>query len=272
MDTSSAPRRERARLAAALPAAVVAALALAGAPAQVRTALDRWKESPTGIARSADAARREVRGDTYVEVVETLRARIPVGGAYAIANGGAGDPASNWLRCDLAPRTPVLLLPQLCGDWVPDRRSAPIPEIAAVVATDGSVRLAGARGLLTTLWSGLDGPEADIPGWMDEPAEGAAVKGTSAVSGWCQEKGGPPCTAIRVWLDGRELDAARVERFPRPDVCAAVPGMGECSRAGWRVSYAPGDLAPGSHCVAAALIAEGGRHRRVGPWTFTVTP
>ncbi len=44
------------RVAAALPAAVVAALALAAAPAQVKTALERLKESPRGIARTAEAA------------------------------------------------------------------------------------------------------------------------------------------------------------------------------------------------------------------------
>ena len=107
---------------------------------------------------------------------------------------------------------------------------------------------------------------------MDAPGEGARAAGRVTVEGWCQERGGPPCAAIRVWVDGRELDSARVERFPRPDVCASVAGMGDCTRAGWRLSLAPGEAGPGSHCVAAALIAGGGRFRRVGPWAFTVTP
>ena len=120
------------------------------------------------------------------------------------------------------------------------------------------MRIAETRALLGTLWSGLTGPQdVEIPGWMDEPAEGATAAGRVVVGGWCQERGGRPCAAIRVWVDGREVDAARVERYARPDVQAAVPGIGDCSRAGWRLRFAPGDLAPGPHCVAAALIDRG---------------
>jgi hypothetical protein len=176
----------------------------------------------------------------------------------------------NWVRCDLAPSVPVRLRPGRCADWYFDRPPKTVPEVAVVVARDGSVRIAETSSLLTSLWSGLTGPEVEIPGWIDEPAEGRTVAGRFFVGGWCQERGGRPCAAVRVWMDGREVDAARVERFPRPDVRAAVPEMGDCSRAGWRAAFESGELAPGPHCVAAALIAEGGRHRRVGPWSFTV--
>ena len=140
-----------------------------------------------------------------------------------------------------------------------------------MVARDGSLRLAETRALLSSLWSGLSGNEEDIPGWIDAPAEDATVAGRVVVTGWCQEKGKGPCAAIRVWLDGVEVDAARIERFPRPDVQAAVPGIGDCSRAGWRTAFEAGALTPGRHCVAAALVGESGSHRRVGPWSFEVT-
>jgi hypothetical protein len=258
------------RVLAAAPAALVAALALATAPAQVRTAREWLAESPKGLARGEDAARRELRGDAYANVLDEVRALVPEGGSYAIANGGKGRPDQNWVRCDLAPRVPVALRPETCGAWFFERPPKSVPENAVVIEADGSVRIAETRTLLKSLWSGLSGPQVDVPGWIDAPAEDATVAGRVVVTGWCQEKGRGPCAAIRVWLDGDEVDAARIERFPRPDVQAAVPGIGDCSRAGWRTAFDAGALAPGRHCVAAALVVDGGRHRRVGPWTFTV--
>jgi hypothetical protein len=260
------------RLLAWAPAAAVAALALVTAPAQVREALERLKESPAGLARTADAARRELRGAAYADALAEAAARIPAGASYAIAVEGGNGPESNWVRCDLAPRIAILLRPERCGVWVPDRRFAHVPALAVLVSSDGAVRLAETRSLLGPLWSGLTGPQEEIPGWIDEPAEGRTLSGQIVVSGWCQERGGRPCASVRVWVDGREVDAARIERFPRPDVQAAVPEIGDSSRAGWRTVFEPGDLAPGTHCVAAALIAADGRHRRVGPWAFTVGP
>lgn len=253
------------------PAVLVGALAAWGVFAQARQASDSLKESPSGIARGADEARRELRGDAYADALAEAAARIPAGTAYAIADEDGPGPDKNWVRCDLAPRVPVLMRPGRCGDWYFDRPQREIPAMTVVVARDGGVRLAQTRSLLTSLWSGLTGLEQDIPGWIDEPGEGATVTGGFLVGGWCQERGGRPCPAVRVWLDGHEVDAARVERFPRPDVEAAVSGIGDCSRAGWHVSFAAGELASGRHCVAAALIAVGGGHRRVGPWAFTVT-
>jgi hypothetical protein len=258
---------------AALPAAVVAALALVAAPSQVRKAVEWLKESPRGIARSAEAARRELSGDAYAAAVAEMERRVPPGGAYAIAGDAERADVKHAVRCDLAPRTPVLLRSEgACGNWLLDRPFAPVPDLAVFVSADGTPRVVETRTLLSSLWSGLTGPEVEVPGWIDEPAEGAAVGGRVVVGGWCQERGGTPCSAVRVWVDGRELDAARIERFPRRDVEAAIPEMGDCSRAGWRAVFEPGELAPGRHCVAAALIGTGGRHRRVGPWTFTVTP
>lgn len=259
------------RVLAALPAAVVAALALATAPAQVRTAREWLAESPRGLARGEDAARRELRGDAYANVLDEVRALVPEGGSYAIANGGSGRPDQNWLRCDLAPRVPVALRPETCGAWFFERPPKAVPDVAVVIDRNGGLRLTETRTLLTSLWSGLPGPQEDIPGWIDAPADGAAVAGRVVVSGWCQEKGSRPCSAIRVWVDGVEVDSSRVERFPRPDVQAGVPELGDCSRAGWRTAFEAGALAPGRHCVAAALVGESGRHRRVGPWAFKVT-
>lgn len=259
------------RFVAFAPAAAVAALALAAAPAQVRTAWNWLQESPRGISRDEESARRELRGEPYSAALAQAMARIPLGSAYGLADEGGPGPDKNWVRCDLAPRIPVQLRPEKCGSWFFERPPKDVPEVTVVVARDGSLRLAETRALLTSLWSGLSGNEEEIPGWIDAPAEDATVAGRVVVTGWCQEKGKGPCAAIRVWLDGVEVDAARIERFPRPDVQAAVPGIGDCSRAGWRTAFEAGALAPGRHCVAAALVGESGRHRRVGPWAFKVT-
>ena len=256
---------------AAAPAVVIAALALATAPAQVKMALERLQQGASRFSRTADVARRSLRGNAYADAIAEASARIPLGEAYALAEEGDGRPDKNFVRCDLAPRTPIRLMSLPCGGWVPDRAFARVPETAVVVARDGAVRVARTADLLGTLWSGLEGDDTEIPGSIDAPAEGATAAGRVAIQGWCQERSGPPCEAVRVWLDGREIPASRVERFPRPDVCAAVPGMRDCSRAGWRIALDPGESAPGNHCVAAALLSAG-RHRRVGPWTFTVTP
>ena len=251
---------------------LVAALALANAPLVIRMTWERIAESPKGIARSADAARRALRGAAYVETVARAASLLPEDGEYALAKEGGPGPDANWVRCDLAPRKAMLLLPQPCGDWVADRRFARVPELAVVVAKDGGVRIAESRTLLSTLFSGLTGEETEITGWMDEPAPGTTASGRVVVGGWCQERGGKPCASVRVWLDNSEIDPARIERFPRPDVAETVPGIGDCARAGWQTAFEPGTLAPGRHCVAAALIADERRHRRIGPWAFTVAP
>jgi hypothetical protein len=247
---------------------VVAVLALATAPAQVRLAIERLRTSPAGIARDAEAASRALRGDAYVDLVEGLRRKVPASGAYVAAVDGTRPSDENWIRCDLAPRKPVLLV-LVCENGVLDQPAAEVPE-TAVVVTSRSMRIAETRALASGLWSSLSGPQVEIPGWIDEPVEGARVPARFVVSGWCQERGGKPCVSIRLWLDGSEVDPARVERFPRRDVETTVPEIGDCSRAGWRVLFEAGTVAPGRHCVAAALIADEGRHRRVGPWAFEV--
>jgi hypothetical protein len=258
----------RARALAGVPAAFVVVLALAAAPSQLRLAVGRLRASPAGLARDAAAAARALRGDAYADLVEGVRRRVPKEGAYALAADNSRPVDENWIRCDLAPRTPVLLVPA-CGKWILDKPSASVPEVAVVVAA-GPTRVAETHALLSGLWSFLSGPQVEIPGWIDTPPEGSRAPARVVVSGWCQERGGKPCVAVRVWVDGREVDPALVERFPRPDVAAAVPDVGDCSRAGWRTVFEPGALAPGTHCVAAALIADGGRHRRIGPWSFEV--
>lgn len=100
----------------------------------MRTAAGWLKESPRGIARDAEAARVELRGDAYAVALAAAAARIPAGGSYAIADEGGPGPDMNWVRCDLAPRAPVRLLPGPCGAWYFDRPPKVVPEVGLPLA------------------------------------------------------------------------------------------------------------------------------------------
>ena len=56
--------------------------------------------------------------------------------------------------------------------------------------------------------------------------------------------------------------------MPRPDVCAAVAGLGDCARAGYEATYAfrPGDAGP--HEVVGIFRSKDGRQRHYGPQKF----
>ena len=104
------------------------------------------------------------------------------------------------------------------------------------------------------------GAREGIPGWCDSPADHSVVHGALVVDGWAQSPKGE--VEVRVVLDaGRAV--AVVDRYPRPDVAAALGRLGDTSRAGWRVSipYVPGG--PAVHEVSVELRTPDGRVRRL---------
>src|SRR3974377_2177664 len=85
------------RLRGGAPPVLVAALALENVRLVIRMTWERIAESPKGIARSADAARRALRGAAYVETVARAASLLPEDGGYALAiteggRGGRGRP------------------------------------------------------------------------------------------------------------------------------------------------------------------------------------
>jgi hypothetical protein len=64
---------------------------------------------------------------------------------------------------------------------------------------------------------------------------------------------------------------APVGRLPRPDVCAALPALGDCSRAGFEARLEPSPAA-GEHLLVVELKGPDGRSRRIGPVRFFWRP
>ncbi|HEX5856213.1 MAG TPA: hypothetical protein VFZ57_11390, partial [Thermoanaerobaculia bacterium] len=67
---------------------------------------------------------------------------------------------------------------------------------------------------------------------------------------------------VRLFLDGATA-GARVSRVPRPDVQAAIPSLGDCSRAGWEavVAFPARDGSSGKHELTAVFLTRDGRFR-----------
>lgn len=73
-----------------------------------------------------------------------------------------------------------------------------------------------------------------LPASIDEPTEGLAVRGALRVRGWAQTEAGP-AGVIDIRIQGRRRTPVSERRMPRPDVAAALPHLGDPSRAGYEV-------------------------------------
>jgi len=105
-------------------------------------------------------------------------------------------------------------------------------------------------------------------GSIDEPAEGAEVRGTLVVRGWARVPGED--LTVDVLLDGVEREPEEFRRTSRPEVAAAVPGLGSCATAGYEASVVlgPGDV--GSHELAVLFRSRDGRERHYPGRRITV--
>ena len=108
--------------------------------------------------------------------------------------------------------------------------------------------------------------DGSLIGAVDAPAGGAAVHGVLRVAGWARIAGED--LDVTLLIDGETRTPATVRRMPRPDVCAAVAGLGDCARAGYEATYAfrPGDAGP--HEVVGIFRSKDGRQRHYGPQKF----
>jgi hypothetical protein len=109
-----------------------------------------------------------------------------------------------------------------------------------------------------------------LTGSVDEPAEDGTVRGTLVVRGWARIPGED--LSVTVLVDGEARSVLASERHARPDVAAAVPGIGDCAGAGWavRIAFDPSD--DGAHEVVAVFHAKDGRERRYAPRRFVWKP
>jgi len=105
---------------------------------------------------------------------------------------------------------------------------------------------------------------------VDEPSEGAVVLAPVRVRGWCQERGGEPIAPVEFRVDGRIVLPERLVRTARPDVAAAIPEVGDASRAGYEAILPVGAIPPGEHGLE--VVFETSDRRRVyPPRRFTVS-
>ena len=114
--------------------------------------------------------------------------------------------------------------------------------------------------------------DASIPVAVDAPTDGAALKGTLDVLGWCQLRGGGAVEPVEFRMDGVLARVLALERTPRPDVAAAIPEIGDASRAGYAARIDASGLAAGAHDLKVTFRAADGRRRIAPPVRFEWTP
>ena len=107
---------------------------------------------------------------------------------------------------------------------------------------------------------------------VDAPADGAALNGTLDVRGWCQLRGGGAVEPVEFRVDGALARVLTLERTPRPDVAAAIPEIGDASRAGYAARLDASGLAAGAHDLKVTFRAFDGRSRISAPVTFVWSP
>jgi len=256
----------------------IAALAILGA-CVLRSVPGAWARTSGGIAellRHAGESFTETRvrtyGEAYVARIDEIRGKIPETGTYLLVDAAGATDGKHVVRHDLAPRRPILLgwMSARRREFLFPARPPDAPEFVVIA------REAGPPDLVPT--DSFLGPEVVDPGRedvsifasIDEPADGARVASPVTLSGWCQERGSRPCSSVLVLVDGVRRPE-RVERFPRPDVAAAVPAIGDCATAGWRVTAAFEANESGEHSAVVFFLTADGRFRRLGPARFAVT-
>ncbi|MEO6324516.1 MAG: hypothetical protein ABIT01_12625 [Thermoanaerobaculia bacterium] len=111
-----------------------------------------------------------------------------------------------------------------------------------------------------------------LSGSIDQPAPGQAVSGRLVIRGWARIAGDD--LEILAELDASEARAqSSVRRFPRPDVCAAFPALGNCDAAGWEIDFgSPRPNQRGDVSVHAVFRSKDGRFRRYPSVTFVWKP
>ena len=252
--------------------AVFGACALASVPGAIARTAAHLADFARHAGESVDESQVRVFGEAWVARIAEIRRRVAEDAAYLLVDAAGGTDGKNRVRRDLAPRKPILL-----GTMTGERREFLLPgrppgaPDAVVIA-----RASGPPDLVST--DAFLGPEVfdpgredvSIPASIDQPADGSRFARSVTFSGWCQERGGRPCALVLVLVDGARLGAG-IERFPRPDVAAAVEGIGDCGTAGWRATAAFEESEAGEHAAVVFFGTADGRYRRLGPVRFTVS-
>lgn len=101
--------------------------------------------------------------------------------------------------------------------------------------------------------------DAGLLGSIDDPLEGAEVRGALVVRGWARLPGQD--LTVHVLLDGVERAPAGFRRTPRLEVEALVPGLGSCATAGYEAQVALGPEDAGARTLSVVFRSRDGRER-----------
>lgn len=237
-----------------------------------------WMRTSTalaGILRHAGESFAETRvrvyGEAYVARIDEIRGKIPETGAYILVDAAGATDGKHVVRHDLAPRRPLFLgwMSARRREFVFPARPPDAPEFVVIAREAKPPDLVPTDTFLEPEVVDPRREDVSIFASIDEPVDGAHVTSPVTLSGWCQERGSRPCSSVLVLVDGIRRPE-RVERFSRPDVAAAVPGIGDCATAGWRVTAAFEASESGEHAAVVIFLTADGRFRRLGPARFTV--
>jgi hypothetical protein len=255
----------------------VVALAVLGACVlpSVPGAVSRTAANIADLARHAGESFGETRvrvfGEAWVARIAEIRRQIPEDAAYFLVDAAAGTDGKNWVRRELAPRRPILLgwMSARRREFLFPARPPDAPEFVVIAREGGPPDLVPTDAFLGPEVVDPDREDVSIFTSIDAPVDGARVASPVTLSGWCQERGSRPCSSVLVLVDGVRRPE-RVERFSRPDVAAAVAGIGDCATAGWRLTAAFEASERGEHAAMVFFLTADGRFRRLGPVRFTV--
>ncbi|MBK6406057.1 MAG: hypothetical protein IPF66_13985 [Holophagales bacterium] len=139
-------------------------------------------------------------------------------------------------------------------------------------------RISRGRYLSVTIWESTAGPvrsrsfkwmDPDLLSSVDDPAGTAVVTAPLRVRGWCQERGGGLVIPVEFRVDGAIVAPERIVRTARPDVAAAIPEVGDTSRAGYEAYFGIDAIPPGEH-VLEVVFETADRRRVYPPRRFTL--
>ncbi|MGE5346967.1 MAG: interleukin-like EMT inducer domain-containing protein [Acidithiobacillales bacterium] len=111
-----------------------------------------------------------------------------------------------------------------------------------------------------------------IPAGINNLPDGGKGRSPLVIAGWCQERGGGPVAPTSFRIDGVLVTPLELSRVPRPDVAAAIPEIGDVSRAGFIATFPPGVPGPGKHVLVVTFETPDGRRRDYPAFEFEMAP
>ncbi|MCC6128567.1 MAG: glycosyltransferase family 39 protein [Acidobacteria bacterium] len=101
--------------------------------------------------------------------------------------------------------------------------------------------------------------DPQLHGSVDHPTDGGQVIGPLVVRGWARVPGEDLDVEVRV--NGTVIRDSLVTRHARPDVAAAFPNLGDCSKAGYQIVVSPSNRTRRRVRLVVVFRSQGGQVR-----------